>query len=415
MTVSFQKDIQYYKFCAYGFFKNLRFFDAFIILFFLDKGITFLQIGILYSVREITVNILEIPSGVIADSFGRRRSMIFSFSNYIISFLIFFLFSDYYLFIIAYIFYAVGDAFRTGTHKAMIFEYLKIKKMEHFKVHYYGHTRSWSQFGSAISSLIAALIVLYSGNYSSVFLFSVIPYVIDLFLMISYPKELDGSIKNFEIKKIKQTFIDVIKDFAKTIKNLTVFKAITNVSLYTGYYKALKDYIQPLMKSLAIALPFFVALEDKEKSAIIIGVIYFIIYILTSISSRNSGRFSQRFRNLIYPMNYTLLIGLFAGVLTGLFFHFKFLWMAIILFVIIYMIENIRKPIGISCITTLFKKDVLATALSVESQANTLFSAIFAPIIGLLADKVGIGYGLAFLSGFLVLLYPILKVKVKSE
>ena len=60
----FKKDIQYYKFCAYGFLKNLRFFEPFLILFFLDKDITFLQIGILYTLRELTRNIFEVPAGV---------------------------------------------------------------------------------------------------------------------------------------------------------------------------------------------------------------------------------------------------------------------------------------------------------------------------------------------------------------
>ena len=42
---SFNKDIQYYKFCLYGFLKNLEFFEAFQILFLLENGLTFLQIG----------------------------------------------------------------------------------------------------------------------------------------------------------------------------------------------------------------------------------------------------------------------------------------------------------------------------------------------------------------------------------
>ncbi|MFC2138193.1 hypothetical protein ACFLTE_08470 [Bacteroidota bacterium] len=110
-------------------------------------------------------------------------------------------------------------------------------------------------------------------------------------------------------------------------------------------------------------------------------------------------------------MNITLIIGLAAGAITGVFFQFHIYWIAILFFVLIYMIENIRKPIGIGCISTLFKKEVLATALSAESQANTLYSAIFAPIIGLLADKLGIGFSLLILSVFLILLFPILKIK----
>ena len=83
----FRKDIQYYKFCAYGFLKNLRFFEPFLILFFLEGNLSYLQIGVIYTIREVIRNIFEIPSGLAADVLGRRRTMITSFSLYIISFL----------------------------------------------------------------------------------------------------------------------------------------------------------------------------------------------------------------------------------------------------------------------------------------------------------------------------------------
>jgi hypothetical protein len=64
------KNSQYYKFGLYGFLKNLRFFESFLILFFLSKGLTYVNIGFLYSIRELTIFIIEIPSGVIADGVG---------------------------------------------------------------------------------------------------------------------------------------------------------------------------------------------------------------------------------------------------------------------------------------------------------------------------------------------------------
>ena len=57
----------------YGFLKNLRFFDAFFILFLLEKGISFTQIGLLYAIREVITNLFELPSGILADTFGRKK------------------------------------------------------------------------------------------------------------------------------------------------------------------------------------------------------------------------------------------------------------------------------------------------------------------------------------------------------
>jgi MFS family permease len=187
------KDKQYFKFCTYGFLKNFRFFDAFFILFFLDKGLLYTEIGVLYAIREIIINLFEIPSGIIADAYGRKKSLIGSLLLYIFSFAVFYSAHDFWLFMIAFVLYGIGDAFRSGTHKGMIMDYLKINHWQDKNIDYYGHTRSWSQFGSAISSLIAGLIVFYSGNYHYIFLFSIIPYLLNLFLIMSYPDELNRS------------------------------------------------------------------------------------------------------------------------------------------------------------------------------------------------------------------------------
>ena len=90
MKAPFPKDRQFYKFSLYGFLKNLKFFDPFIILFFREMGFSFLEIGALFSIREIAKNVLEIPTGIIADAFGRRASMIYAFVSYISSFMIFY-------------------------------------------------------------------------------------------------------------------------------------------------------------------------------------------------------------------------------------------------------------------------------------------------------------------------------------
>ena len=75
-----------FRFSLYGFLKNQRYFDPFLILVFREKGLSFFQIGILIGFREVCTNLFEIPSGALADLYGRRRAMIFSFCAYIVSF-----------------------------------------------------------------------------------------------------------------------------------------------------------------------------------------------------------------------------------------------------------------------------------------------------------------------------------------
>ena len=417
--MSFDKNLQYYKFSLYGFLKNLRFFDPFLILFFREKGLSFLAIGSLYAIREITKNILEIPTGIIADSIGRRRTMIISFIAYIISFILFYLYNTYSLFVVAMIFFSLGEACRSGTHKAMIFEYLQINNKADQKVHYYGNTRGWSQMGSALSSLIAAIIVFYSGNLNTIFLFSTIPYILDLILMMTYPKELDG-----ELNKISWgNFIDrsklTIKDFFLSFKNPQIIRAMVNTSLFSGFYKAVKDYLQPILKTLALSLPILIFLKTRAKRvSLIIGLLYFFIYFLSSFASRSSGPFSKKFHNLSLPLNLSIILGFVFGILSGIFYflgvQYKnsiFYILTVVFFLCIYLIENLRKPMGIAQIGNQLKKNILVTSLSATSQIQSLFSASFSIILGLLIDKIQLGPALIVVSISLVVLYPIYALK----
>jgi len=109
-----------FRFSLYGFLKNLRVFEPFLLLFFRDAGLSFFQIGLLYAIRDISTNLLEIPAGVVADASGRRRSMVISFLSYILSFVLFYTLPGFAPFALAMVIFGVGEAFRSGTHKALI-------------------------------------------------------------------------------------------------------------------------------------------------------------------------------------------------------------------------------------------------------------------------------------------------------
>jgi len=399
MPVQFRKDLQYAKFCAYGFLKNLDFFDPFLILFFRSKGLSFVEIGSLYAIREIVINVFEIPTGMMADTLGRRRTLASAFGFYIISFLVFYFSGSFWFFVLAMVFYGYGDAFRTGTHKAMIFEYLKIMGWQNQKVHYYGHTRSWSQAGSAVSALLAGTIVFITGNYSMVFLFAIAPYLIDLMLVLSYPVALDGAGTKGAGQSLKKRFGETFRDFVYSVKNPLIMRAILSQAVYTGYYKAIRDYLQPVLKALALSLPVMLALQDEKRAAVVVGLMYFVIYMLTSRMARNSGHFAEKFSNLAASMNVTMGIGLFLGLISGVLFHVEWIWVSVVFFIGIYLVENLRKPIGISIVADELDRDILATALSAESQAETLFAAVFAVLLGFLADNLGVGLAMAVVSG----------------
>jgi MFS family permease len=413
MAAKYKKDFQYAKFSAYGFLKNLKLFEPFLILFLLEKNLSFTLIGTLYAYREIMTNLLEVPTGIIADAFGRRRTMVQSFLAYIISFLIFYHASAYWLLMLAMTFFAFGEAFRGGTHKAMIFAYLKMNGWQDQKVDYYGHTRSWSQNGSAVSALIAAGIVFMSGRYDIIFLISTLPYVLNLFLMLSYPQELDGEIHKYG--SIKESFVMILQSFKITFKGPGALRATTNVCIYDGFYNAVKDFLQPIIKSLALALPLITFLQEKQRSAVLVGIVYFCIYMMTSYASRRSGAFAARFTTLTAPLNLTMLTGFGLGIFCGLTYFIGFNLAAIILFMGIFIIQNLRSPMSVTYVSDMVPCAILATSLSVRSLVTAFYTAIMAFTIGVLADLIGLGQALMVLALCLTALTPLYVVKTEKN
>ena len=408
----FPRDRMYYKFRLYGFLKNLRFFDPFLILFFREAGLSFLQIGTLFSIREIATNLLEVPTGVIADSFGRRKAMLASFSAYILSFAVFYLFPGFGPYALAMVQFAFGETFRSGTHKAMILEYLRLKGLEHLKVDYYGHTRAGSQLGSAFASLIAAGLVLYSGSYRVVFLGSIVPYLLGLVLFLTYPKELDGElipVSGGWRKKLGKRLRLTGKGFISMFKNPATLRGLLQSAAFDGIFKGTKDYLQPILKAQALALPVFLSLSGDQRTALVVGVLYFLLHLGTSISAQSAGRM-ERLGGLTRGVNLTYGGGLGLLLLAGLGAWLKVYGLAIAAFVGLYLLQNLRRPLMVGYLSEVIDHRLMASGLSVESQLKTVVLAVLAPVVGLLADRLGVGPALMAVAGLGLALAPALRV-----
>jgi MFS family permease len=410
----YKKDLQYYRFCSYGFLKNLRFYEPFLILILKEEGLSYTAIASLYAIREISRNIMEIPAGVFADLFGRRRSMIIAFSSYIISFILFFLAGSFAAYIPAFLFFAVGDAFRTGTHKAMIFTYLQLKSWEKHKVDYYGHTRSWSQIGSAISAISAGTLLFLTREYKLIFLFTTLPYLLDLINLATYPANLEGVEKRRK-GQMSDAIRRILKDFAMSFSKKELRNTVLSISSYTGYYKAVKDFIQPVIQAFAIGIPLLAIQSEEKRTAILVGLIYFAIYLLSSLAARNSGRFVRIFRSPVKALLWSVFIGSAMGIVSGSALILNQEFLAIIFFTGIYLIENLRKPIGIGSIADNLKPGILASVLSAESQAETLFATVFVLLLGFLVDKLGLGIGILSVSALAFILYYIFSRKISYK
>ncbi len=393
----------FFRFAAYGFLKNLRFFEPFLLLYFRET-FTFFRIGLLYAVREVSTNLLEVPTGVLADRIGRRRTMVLSMVAYLLSFGVFFVTRSFLLYMVAMVLFGVGEALRSGTHKALILSYLKEKGWEDRKVAYYGATRSWSQRGSALNALLAGILVISTREYRWVFAASMVPYVLNLINLATYPAWLDARVRRTTTRETLQAFRSMISPF--------FLRALVNSALFMGLFRGTKDYLQPVLKDLALALPLLLWWEGAQRTALLVAVVYFLLYLLNAYASRNAYRLSARVSGELHrAINVSYLMGAATVILAGLAYRWGRYEVVVLFFVVMYVIQNLRRPITMGYLSDVIPEDRLATGLSVESNVRTLFAALLAPLMGFLADRLGVGGALVGVGLLTAAVYPLITVR----
>ncbi len=378
------------RFCLYGFLKNQQYYEPFFLLALVDKGLSYSVIGLLYGFREIMINLFEIPSGAVADVYGRRKSMILSFTAYIVSFAIFGLSKNVWLLFAAMFFFAIGDAFRTGTHKAMIFTWLRLQGREKERTKVYGITRSWSKIGSAMSVVLAGILVFASKSYVYIFYFCIIPYVLGIVNFIFYPRELDGG--KGKDASLRATVDHLREAFTVAIRESAIRRLVAESMGFEGVFKAAKDYIQPVIKASAVLLIGSCFADndwtEPQQAAVLIGPVFFVLYLLSAAASRNAHRLVSLYGHEDRTARYLWAINalVFAALLPVMYCSIE--WAVILGFIALYIIQNFWRPVLIARFDAHSSESHGATVLSIESQGKSLATALIAPFLGFAVDTV---------------------------
>ncbi len=377
-----------FRFCLYGFLKNQRYYEPFLILYFLERGLSFFWVGLLVAFRELWVNLLEVPSGAAADLYGRRRTMIVAWLTYLTAFLILARLESLPWLFVAMAGLACGDSFRSGTHKAMIFDWLASQGRQDEKARFYGLTRSWSQIGAAVSVLIAAAIVLWTDAYQPVFLYTMVPYGLGLVNFLGYPKSLDG----VEQREVSWRLVGrhLRQAFAACWRVPPLRRLLSESMLQRGTYSTVKDYLQPLLEHTALALPLLLGLDDKGRTALLVALVYCLLYLGSAVASRQAhvvegwgggpgptGRKIWLVTLVVYGGLSLTLGGSWPGVAIGG-------------FVVLALLQNLWKPLFIARVDEASERHMGATLLSIDSQTKALFVMVAAPLLGLAVDQMGL-------------------------
>lgn len=148
------------------------------------RGYSLAQIGFAETVFHITSLLLEIPSGVFADLFGRKRMLIVSSLLHMAANVIMILSGNLFMVCLSLAFFAASCNFESGSGDALAYDSLKLVQRESYYEKYASNQLVIYRFCGGLSTLCAgfALLIGHRAAYGADILMLVIQIGILLFL-----------------------------------------------------------------------------------------------------------------------------------------------------------------------------------------------------------------------------------------
>lgn len=197
------------------------------------RGYSLVEIGIAETVFHITSLIFEIPSGAMADVFGRKKMLIVSSIIQMIGNIVMILSSNLFMVCLSIAFFALSYNFSSGTGDALAYDSLKLADMEGEFEKYESNQLIIYRLCSGISTLCAgfALFIGYKIAYGT----GLITGVIQMIILFSLHEVYAANSQN---NKEGKAFGKLISCFRESVIFLKGVKKIMGLMLCNSFVGA---------------------------------------------------------------------------------------------------------------------------------------------------------------------------------
>ncbi|MCX7748939.1 MAG: MFS transporter [Clostridia bacterium] len=340
------------------------------------------QIMIILSVYNAAVIIGEVPTGVFADRFSRKGSVIIGCILQGASIFLMVVLKDYYSFIILEAIFGIGTTFQSGAITSLFYDYLKGENLEESFVKYESKKWGFVFISQGIASILGGIIANF--NIDLTLILTGIIFVLSVFV-IAFFKEPTLHVRTDEgyAAHTKNTFLFIIKN--NVTLPILVINGLTQMLFFTTLW-----LYQPYFKAVGIHISLF-------------GVIYCVMNVFIAIGGFISPKVNMektRSRPLvIYCVGTFIPIFLMGIVHSYISVTFTFVMLFCMGLTNTWIQKSWEGEIS---------SPQRATASSINNCIASLFFALIAPFIGLIGDNYGIFSAFIFsaaLYAFLLLIF----------
>ena len=334
------------------------------------RGFSLVEIGFAETLFHITSLICEIPSGMLADIYGRKKMLALGNVMAIVGDLVMVFSTDFWLVALSMPFHAMAYNFASGSGEALAYDSMKLENAEAGYERYNSNQSIIYRVATGVSTLMAG-IALYLG-YRTSYLISALMGSLTLFFTLKLV-EVRCSDESSEVEN-KEKIVSIRKLLSELIR----FFKESVVFLVRNSKAAKLMFLNSFVGAIDILLLFFLQskLRDAGISNWVLGPALFIM----ELGGVAGAKLIVKAKNVKYYKIFIICtLGVLAGVLLE---HTSVVWIMVVGGFISSMADDAIEIRTSTKLQDMFPSEQRATLISISSFTFSVIMMILSPLAG---------------------------------
>lgn len=357
---------------CYSFINNLNMSNSIWVLYLAYRGMSLMQIGLLEGVYHATSMFCEVPSGAVADLWGRKRTLLVGRICMAISCIIMLFARSFPFFALSFLVQAFSNNLNSGSEEALLYDSMKQCGREEDYMRVNGRLNVLIEVAQAIATVAGGILAEYSYTwcYGACVVIALLGFLPACFM--AEPEHAEPEEEQTGRLSIPHLFK---KHFLTSLRILRKQKRIRQLVVYYSII------------FMVYTLLFFYSQQyfyDLGLNKIAISVIMLFVGGISCLGALASEWLYTHLRGqLVYLASGSIAFGLIG-------FGFHKLLPAVIALMLASFFNSVLYPVQSISLNRLIPSSQRATLISVNSMAFSVAMFLCFPVAGALAETLGL-------------------------
>lgn len=366
------------------FFRSFNVTQAMWLIFLYNRGFNIFEIALFEGIFHITSVLFEIPTGAIADMFGRKVSRVIGILFFFVYIAIIISADSFGFVALGFIFCSLSYVFESGAAEAIVYDTLIELKQENKFMEFMGTKEVIFQVSSFLAMLVGGTIALL--GYEMNFYVTGGFFLVALFMILSMKEVPMHNQERISIKdQVKKQFV---VSFKTVFQNKRLFLLIIVGALMTAPTTTVFFFYQNYFDLNGVPIYLITIYIGLHSGASAIGGVF---------ASRLEKKFGEKKILYIVPL-----------IISLSFWFILIPQITLIPFIVLGVMDSIFYIVLVDYMNRMVSSEVRATVLSVFGMMFSLVMIITFTLVGYIIEVVDFGTGFFVLAIIVTIFYAIL-------